>query len=328
LPYFPTAWVPDHARARSFLRRRVAAPFAATACYIQGDGIGVGGSSAMKAGPILLSMLSLLTLAVAGADEAPVIAPATTDEHGIRLHRVQSSFQTGETQIRVLLPGAALNQKQNPVIYVLPVEARNESRYGDGLLEIKRRDLHQKHQIIFVAPTFSDLPWYADHPAEARIRQETYFLNVVLPFIEKTYSAQTTAEGRLLLGFSKSGWGAWSLLLRHPDVFGRAAAWDAPLMMQRPGKYGTAEIFGSPENFEEYRITGLLHTNGKRLGPDKRLILVGHSNFREDHEQVHALMDELRIPHAYQDGPQRKHDWHSGWVPEAVELLVGRPQNR
>ena len=39
-----------------------------------------------------------------------------------------------------------------------------------------------KHKAIFVAPTFSHLPWYADHPSDASIRQETYFLKVVVPF--------------------------------------------------------------------------------------------------------------------------------------------------
>ena len=65
---------------------------------------------------------------------------------------------------------------------------------------------------------------------------------------------QTVPAGRLLLGFSKSGWGAFSLLLRHPDVFGRAAAWDAPLMMNKPGPYGSGDIFGTPENFARYQI--------------------------------------------------------------------------
>ena len=40
---------------------------------------------------------------------------------------------------------------------------------------------------MFVAPTFSHLPWYADHPTKPEIRQETYFLKVVVPFIDKTY---------------------------------------------------------------------------------------------------------------------------------------------
>ena len=51
------------------------------------------------------------------------------------------------------------------------------------------------------------------------------------------------------IGFSKSGWGAFSLLLRHPEVFGRAAAWDAPLMLEQPNRYGMGAVFGSQENF-------------------------------------------------------------------------------
>jgi len=30
----------------------------------------------------------------------------------------------------------------------------------------------------------------------------------------------------------------------------------------------------------------------------------------------------LKIPHAYHDGPRRKHDWHSGWLPEAIKFLA------
>lgn len=28
------------------------------------------------------------------------------------------------------------------------------------------------------------------------------------------------------------------------------------------------------------------------------------------------------IPHHYVDGPQRKHAWDSGWLPEAVQFLA------
>jgi enterochelin esterase-like enzyme len=175
---------------------------------------------------------------------------------------------------------------------------------------------------VFVAPTFSPLPWYADHPTKPEVRQETYFLKVVVPFIDKTYPVRAEAEGRLLLGFSKSGWGAWSLLLRRPDLFGKAAAWDAPLMMDKPGKYGSGDILGTPDNFEGYRVSKLLEDKADKFQKGKRLILLGYGNFRAEHEQAHALMDKLKVAHEYRDGPARKHDWHSGWVKEAVELLI------
>lgn len=273
-------------------------------------------------GVLLLSLL-LLASSFAIADERSVtITAAKKDQRGFLIHAVESPFQAGPTEIRVLLPDRLDPSKRYPVLYVLPVEARNENQYGDGLQEVMRKDLHNKHQAIFVAPTFSHLPWYADHPTKAEIRQESYFVNVVVPFIEKTYTVQTEASGRFLLGFSKSGWGAFSLLLRHPDRFGKAAAWDAPLMMDMPGRYGSGAIFGTPENFESYRITKLSRGQATKLQKEKRLILLGYGNFRDQHEKIHVLMTEWKIAHEYRDGPLRKHDWHSGWVAEAVALLL------
>ena len=162
-------------------------------------------------------------------------------DNGVLVHAVESACQDAPTRIRVLLPGKLEKGRRYPVLYVLPVEAGDGHRYGDGLLEVKKLGLHDRYGLVCVAPTFARLPWYADHPTNARVRQETYFLKVVLPFIEKTYPVLARPEGRLLLGFSKSGWGAFSLLLRHPEVFGKAAAWDAPLDMDAPGKYGSGD---------------------------------------------------------------------------------------
>jgi enterochelin esterase-like enzyme len=173
-----------------------------------------------------------------------------------------------------------------------------------------------------VQPTFAQTPWYADHPTNPRIRQESYFLKVVVPFIDQTYPTLSRREGRLLLGFSKSGCGAFSLLLRHPELFGKAVAWDAPLMMERPDKYGMAGIFGTQENFKQYRIASLLRKQAAKLDGPVRLMQFGYGNFQEHHQSAHRLMDELGIAHEYRDGPKREHSWHSGWLSEAVQMLV------
>lgn len=267
-------------------------------------------------------MFALLTLSTIRADETVTIFESKKDNDGFLVHEVRSPYQAKPTKIRVLCPNEEEKRKKYPVVYVLPVEAGTEDRYGDGLKEVKKLDLHNKMGVIFVAPTFTHLPWYADHPTRPVVRQETYFIKVVVPFIDKTYPVNAEAEGRLLLGFSKSGWGAWSLLLRHTDLFSKAAAWDAPLMMDKPGKYGSGDIFGTPDNFDGYRLSKLLADNAEKFQEGNRLILLGYGNFRAEHEQAHALMDKLKVAHVYRDGPERKHDWHSGWVEEAVELLA------
>jgi DNA-binding beta-propeller fold protein YncE/S-formylglutathione hydrolase FrmB len=250
------------------------------------------------------------------------VSDAKRDENGFLVHEARSPLQAKPTLIRVLLPNVMDESRKYPVVYVLPVEAGTENRFGDGLKEIKKLGLHNKADAIFVAPTFTHLPWYADHPTKPEIRQESYFLDVVVPYIDRSYPVRT--DTRLLLGFSKSGWGAWSLLLRHPETFHKAAAWDAPLRMDKPGKYGSGDIFGTPENFEGYRVSKLLEDRAVLLQKEKRLILLGYGNFRAEHEKTHDLMMRLKIAHDYRDGPERKHDWHSGWVKEAVELLLAK----
>ncbi len=272
---------------------------------------------------IVLAIATIICKDMLFANDFSRISEADPDQNGFRIHIVyHSPYQIGRTQIRVLLPDELTPKRKYSVIYVLPVEAANGTRYGDGLLEVQRHNLHNKHDVIFVAPTFSALPWYADHPTNNEVRQESYFLTDVVPFVERTYPVSKTASDRLLLGFSKSGWGAWTLLLRHPDKFGRAVAWDAPLMMTQVGKYGNGPIFATQENFDSHRIDRLLRKNAKSLRKEQRLILTGYDNFRAHHQQAHELLEELRIPHIYRDGPTRNHDWHSGWVSEAVTFLL------
>ncbi len=160
--------------------------------------------------------------------EGPAVRAEGYDAN-VLVHTAASEYQQGKTQIKVLLPDAFSARGRYKTLYLLPVESGDGKRWGDPMAEAVRCDLHNKHKLICVFPTFSDLPWYADHPTNGEIRQESQLLRVVLPLVERNYPVLAERDGRLLVGFSKSGWGAWSLLLRHPDVFGKAAAWDAPL---------------------------------------------------------------------------------------------------
>ena len=69
---------------------------------------------------------------------------------------------------------------------------------------------------------------------------------------------------------------------------------------------------------------GAVEARADKLQKEKRLILLGYGNFRAEHEQAHALLDKLKAAHEYRDEPDRKHDWHSGWVKEAAEMLVAK----
>lgn len=257
-----------------------------------------------------------------GANEKAEVSPRELSPAGEHIYRVKSSFQASETKIRVLVPEDLPTNARPRVVYLLPVEAQDERKYGDGLEEARRLNLANRYGVICVAPTFSHLPWYADHPTDRAIRQESYMLKVVVPAIEARYPTSGKAEDRLLLGFSKSGWGAFSLLLRHPKQFGRAAAWDAPLMMKASGNYGSGSIFGTDENFKRYQLTELVQQQAAVWGTTPRLIHLSYGNFRAEHVEFEATLNQWKISHVYQDGPSRKHVWESGWVEDAARLLL------
>jgi pimeloyl-ACP methyl ester carboxylesterase len=254
------------------------------------------------------------------------VSPATDEAGGIRVHRLTSVHQSAETEVLVLRPDRLDPQQRSRVLFVLPVEAGRGDRWGNGLVQVQQANLHNEHGLICVMPTFSQLPWYADHPTDAGIAQESYLIHDVLNLLRWEYpQARHDRDGRLLCGFSKSGWGAWSLQVRHPDLFGRAAAWDTPLMLDAPGKYGSGPIFGTPENFAQYHLAQMLRGRPAELLSSPRLIHLGYGNFHAEHQQMESLLDELQIPHEYQDGPQREHHWNSGWLPEAVRRLTAEP---
>jgi S-formylglutathione hydrolase FrmB len=170
------------------------------------------------------------------------------------------------------------------------------------------------------------MPWYGDHPHDLRIRQESYLVQFVVPFVERNFPVVKDPSGRMLLGISKSGCGAFTVLLRHPDVFGKAVAWDAPLLyddITAVKAAGTEAVFGTRENFEQYYLPNLLKEKAALLrGRPARLVLMGYGFCQDQVEKAHGLMQALKIPHVYDNKTRRVHQWQSGWFPDAVRYLV------
>jgi hypothetical protein len=136
-------------------------------------------------------------------------------------------------------------------------------------------------------------------------------------------------ESRLLLGFSKSGRGAFSLLLRNPDTFYRAAGWDSGVQIdmgpidEETRVNRIKEMWGSEDDFERHRISTLVRTRGKELGEKSHLFHYNTEGTRAIAGQhLHQVMVEEKFPHRYFFEPIRPHRWDSGWIPMAFEFLV------
>lgn len=253
-------------------------------------------------------------------------------EGGFHTYQIRSPYQAGTTKLRILLPDDFDLRKKYRVLYVLPVheDGVGIEKHGDGLVEIKKHGYHNQHQLICVAPGYTSKPWYADHDLNPEKQDESHLLKTVIPFIEKRYPVQPDAKGRLLIGFSKSGWGAATLLLRNPNVFYRAAAWDSGVRVdtgpieETERNVRIAREWGSRNNFEANRLSSLIKTRGKQLGDDARLFYFNTEGTRAiGGVEIHRLLVEYEIPHRYVMEPYREHAWNTGWIPEAMAFLVG-----
>lgn len=247
------------------------------------------------------------------------IIETAAEEDGTLLVRVKSEFQPEPSIIRIWADKAARTAQPLRILFVLPVEPKEEHRFGDGFEEIRKLPPAATMGLIIVAPTFNQIPWYADHPTDAKRRHESHFVHAIVPLVDKLFPG--AARQRLMLGFSKSGYGAYAMLLRHPDLFCAASAWDSPLTKTAPNEFLMADIFGTQEQFEKYELNKLFVEKAALLQARKRLYLAGHDNFLKHTRDAHALLESLKIPHDYSEGPKRKHVWGSGWMIESVDAL-------
>ncbi len=150
------------------------------------------------------------------------------------------------------------------------------SPHSDGLEELQLLDVHNRYNLTLIAPSFHIEPWYGDHDSNFDRRLESFIVRDLVPFGD-SFAAPGTIPQRWVLGFSKSGTpGALSLILRHPNVFSAAAAWDAPAQFTDMSAFpGMAENFGTEQNFDRYEIPTLVIKNGEALRSRNRVWISG-----------------------------------------------------
>ncbi len=193
--------------------------------------------------------------------------------------------------------------------------------------EARKADVANRYGVICVYPSFLAIPpWYGNHATDPEIRQEDFVAHALVSSIDASYPTRRGREARWLLGFSKSGWGAYTLLLRHQEVFGYAAAWDVPFMLDGGGEdwgpMGLSHVFGTREAMQRCLPTRLAAANASWLRERCRLVLGGGVYWKPQVEAMHVLLAGHGIPHVYQPDLTLTHRWDTGWFAPMTEDLV------
>ena len=281
---------------------------------------------------VVVALLSVwLVLPVYAGASGLTVANPQTDVHGVVWYDAVSSYNgPGSTTLRVLSPTSAAG-KSHRFIYVLPVidDVDVTDFFGDGLEELRTLNVHNDYNAHIIAPSFKTVPWYADHESDPERRYESFIVNDLVPWVQANLSV-TGQEEHWLIGFSKSGFGAATLLFRNPLVFNAAAAWDLPADQPDTSVWDMLDNYGTDTSFQNnYRLTDAWIAARKGSFQTTRRIwlsydegtYLGSPTFLDEVSAFAARLQANEVQFLRTGGATRPHSWTSGWLSGAVAGL-------
>jgi cytochrome c2 len=262
----------------------------------------------------------------------PLFAYQGTDSNGAQLYDVTWNNQGSHPfAVRVLIPQNPAAGAPHNFLYALPVEnGLTGLSLGDGLNELESLDVEDRYNATIIEPIFPMYSWYADNPTDATIDYET-FVSTILPQWVDSHFSTTGDEKNLLIGFSKSGYGAVDLLLKHPSVFDAAAAFDFPADMTTYNGLGssTANDYGTQANFQNnYELDkSFIDTYEAPFTTQDRIWISGGPLYASQVADFNKLLTSQGVMDTLSTTETNDvHSWTGGWVSNAVTGLYSLEQ--
>lgn len=248
------------------------------------------------------------------------------EANGVVTYSLRSPYVAGESRVQILSPDAPTDR----ILFLLPVTPwpgfeEKWERLGSGMAEVVNHGYHNRFGYHVVVPDFpKHMPWFVDHAEDNQRRHETYMTEVLVPFVDQALEIKEPV--RDLAGFSKGGFGSLSLLLRHPDIFHAASAWDPGGVLQ---PYDTdrdtnlSNAAGCKAQFEVYRLESSIQRNAEHFSTHKRIALSGYSNdkFKKNLRALRGFLNAAEISYSYSESVQVPHRWYTGWMEQALVSL-------
>jgi endo-1,4-beta-xylanase len=234
-----------------------------------------------------------------------------------------------------LPPDYAGNDKSYPVIYFLHGRGGNESSslflFEEFDKAIKAGEISP---MIYVTANGEKNSGYVDSP-DGTIMSDTAIIKELIPHIDATYRTIADRSNRAIEGFSMGGQGALLFAFRYPEMFcavcgyGAGLARGAELQKELPAVFKKMHN----DNIEQFDHTSAwfyAKENADRIRGKVAIKLgLGDKDPHLDrNRRMHALLNELKIPHEYQELPGVKHDTKKvyqmigvdGWKFEAAHM--------
>lgn len=164
----------------------------------------------------MMALLELAAVHSVAVAQTPVIAELP---EGLQTVELYSAAVDRTMKYDIVLPtGYEQSDAAYPVLYLLHGYMQNYTVWGRNLgAAFYARTLGD---MILVMPDAGNT-WFVNYAASAsgKDRWEDYLINDVISHVDANFRTVTRREGRAIAGLSMGGFGAFSLGLRHPEMF-------------------------------------------------------------------------------------------------------------
>lgn len=136
------------------------------------------------------------------------------------------------------------------------------------------------------------------------------------------------ATSVILVGFSKSGLGAWNIARRMPDLVAGTIIFDAPVARGTLPPWGTAPFYADDAAWQEDLPLRSIAAFHQAMPADHRLALISGPGFPDEMRVLSDALRQLGRQHIFLDRRDLKHHWNSGWIEDGLNEMKQMPDRR
>ena len=164
----------------------------------------------------LVVLVSLLVLSSSASSQTATAQP-NSRANKVETVKFESKLLNATVPYNVVLPNDYDNSKNMayPVLYLLHGLT---GHYSDWTQRTRLTEYASQYRIIIVTPEGND-GWYTDSVTVPTDRYETYFVQELIPDVQRRFRTNPAREGRAIAGLSMGGYGALKFAIKHRDKF-------------------------------------------------------------------------------------------------------------
>ena len=244
-----------------------------------------------------------------------------------------------------LPPGYNYSERTYPVVYLLhgggrrPLKHKSWVQHGDIQRIVDELILSGSIAPMIIVMPDAEMTYYMNN-VNGEYQFEDFFIEELIPYIEKNYRSRTEKRYRAIAGLSMGGYGALLYSLHHPSLFTACASLSGAIRTDQQirdlphdqylRRYGRA-VGDVKENSE--RITKFWNSNSilyliKNIPEEQKEQLriyldIGDDDFLyKGNSLMHISMRELNISHEYRvrEGGHSWVYWRSG-LEDALKFI-------